>query len=797
MRKTSLFASLVCVLISPCALGVGGDMGGTDPNGSPEKPYLIEDLADFDTFADPNNAATYWAAGVHTKLTTDIDLSGRTYTTAVIAPDTDGFTYDFEGTKFGGDFIGNDHTISNLTINGGCNIGLFGYLDSNSTILSLGIEETNINGDDYVGGLAGYSEASVIKNCHVTGQITGDYGVGGLIGYNYFDYFETGIITRCHTTGQVFGNKAVGGLAGYNYEGLILHCYSTSEIVGQGLRPNLIGGLVGDSRGNIISCYASGSVTAYEWVGGLTGDHFGLISYSYATGEVTGTGSFAIGGLSGSNCDKIVACYSTGKVTASSGTGGLVGRDTSSSTYFACFWDTETSQQSTSEGGTGLTTEQMQDVNTFISAGWDFANENENGTNQFWTMPPNGYPQLSAFNNIEPPVLSGSGTNADPYLIHDPNELGAICWYDHRLNYHLVNDIDTTGISWISPPIPILQGTLDGADFNIKNLNITGKNFLGLIGHLGPLGQVKKISIVNACITGNEDVGGLVGRNDGTIISCNTDGLIAGDTSVGGIAGENQFGNLVSCYSKAQINAAGLAGGLAGINRSSITSCYATGPVTGNSSTSCIGGLVGYNSGSQAEIVNCFATGKVSSSRTVGGLVGQNYGTITSSYATGQIITTDETEFFGGFAGFNTTQGICNSCYWDVETCETTVAYTYTAGSYPNYTYPPFYGAVGVVEGKATTEMMMQSTFAGWDFSTPVWMMLREGEDYPRLAWQEIFAGDIAGLYGADMVDFAYLANYWGLTSCDSGTDCGRADIDLSGDVGLGDLVYVGQDWLK
>ncbi|MHC4524678.1 MAG: hypothetical protein ACYSU8_03960, partial [Planctomycetota bacterium] len=72
MRRTFIFASLMCVLISTSALGIGGDMGGTDPNGSPEEPYLIEDLADFDTFSDPNNAATYWAAGVHTKLTTDI-----------------------------------------------------------------------------------------------------------------------------------------------------------------------------------------------------------------------------------------------------------------------------------------------------------------------------------------------------------------------------------------------------------------------------------------------------------------------------------------------------------------------------------------------------------------------------------------------------------------------------------------------------------------------------------------------------------------------------------------------------
>ncbi|MHC5163260.1 MAG: hypothetical protein ACYSO4_09145, partial [Planctomycetota bacterium] len=88
MRKTLLFTSLLFALFSTFALGVGGDMGGADPNGSPEHPYLIEDVNDFDVFANPANAATYWAAGVHTKLMTNIDLSGRTYTTAVIAPDT-------------------------------------------------------------------------------------------------------------------------------------------------------------------------------------------------------------------------------------------------------------------------------------------------------------------------------------------------------------------------------------------------------------------------------------------------------------------------------------------------------------------------------------------------------------------------------------------------------------------------------------------------------------------------------------------------------------------------------------
>jgi hypothetical protein len=107
MKKTPLFASLLCLLLSTLALAIDGDMGaGTEPltDGSETNPYLIEDLADFDTFADPNNAATYWAAGVHTKLTTNIDLSTRTYTTAVIAP--------YTSTGYSGIFDGRQESIS-------------------------------------------------------------------------------------------------------------------------------------------------------------------------------------------------------------------------------------------------------------------------------------------------------------------------------------------------------------------------------------------------------------------------------------------------------------------------------------------------------------------------------------------------------------------------------------------------------------------------------------------------------------------------------------------------------------
>ncbi|HNS18988.1 MAG TPA: hypothetical protein PKH24_00740 [Sedimentisphaerales bacterium] len=48
------------------------------------------------------------------------------------------------------------------------------------------------------------------------------------------------------------------------------------------------------------------------------------------------------------------------------------------------FWDIETSGQSTSAGGIGKTTAEMQTVSTFLDAGWDFVGETANGTEDLW-----------------------------------------------------------------------------------------------------------------------------------------------------------------------------------------------------------------------------------------------------------------------------------------------------------------------------------------------------------------------------------------------------------------------------
>jgi hypothetical protein len=68
-------------------------------------------------------------------------------------------------------------------------------------------------------------------------------------------------------------------------------------------------------------------------------------------------------------------------------------------TYFGIalnsFWDTQTSGQRTSAGGTGKTTAEMQAAKTFLNAGWDFVSEAANGTaDLWWILEGKDYPRL-------------------------------------------------------------------------------------------------------------------------------------------------------------------------------------------------------------------------------------------------------------------------------------------------------------------------------------------------------------------------------------------------------------------
>jgi len=306
--------------------------GGT---GEPNDPFLIYTAEHLNNIgADPDD----W--NKHLKLMADIDLSGYTYERAVIAPDTNDTNYwEFNGISFKGAFDGNGHAVSNLTITGMSYLGLFGQVGPEGQVKGLGVEDVNI---------------------------TGSYTtIGGLVGDNL------GNIDSCYSTGTVTGYNRVGGLVGYNNYGDISASYSTCAASATFSGNQGVGGLVGVTAGSITTCYSSGPVSGERVIGGLVG-------WNYQS--------------------NITNSYSTGKVSGDQNVGGLVGKtDQDGGKVTGCFWDLETSGQSSSTGGgTGLTTAEMQTAGTFLDVGWDFVGETDNGIEDiWWILEGKVYPRLS------------------------------------------------------------------------------------------------------------------------------------------------------------------------------------------------------------------------------------------------------------------------------------------------------------------------------------------------------------------------------------------------------------------
>ena len=217
--------------------------GGT---GEPNSPYQIATAEDLILLGE-----TPEVYDKHFILTTDIDLDpnlpGRkVFDRAVIAPDTNDATWDFEGTPFTGIFNGNGHTISHLTIQGQGYLGLFGKLESGGNVRNLGVVDVNITDSGmYVGGLAGQNSGE-ISVCYSTGVVNAGRSVGGLVGYNS----NNGLITNCASHCTVSGFENIGGLLGNNGYGIncwVIRCFSTGSVTGT----EDVGGLVGDNDANI------------------------------------------------------------------------------------------------------------------------------------------------------------------------------------------------------------------------------------------------------------------------------------------------------------------------------------------------------------------------------------------------------------------------------------------------------------------------------------------------------------------------------------------------------------------
>jgi hypothetical protein len=347
-----------------------------DGSGTVADPYLIYTAEQYNIIG---LIPCHWDK--HFKLMANIDLAGF-----------NGTSFNIIGISpwlpFTGVFDGNDYAISNFNYASTVTeyIGLFGYIEGeNAEIKNLRLVDPHVDAGkgDYVGSMVGRLREGTITVCYVEGgSVEGNNHVGGLMGDN-----DEGSITNCYVDGGIVaGNEYVGGLVGYNEEGTITNCYSNGSTKGR----RFVGGLVGyNIYGTFSDCYQTSGVLGDENVGGLVGiNDRGTITNCYSTGSVAG--NYHIGGLVGkSNHGTITHSYSTGSVPVG---GGLVGYNVGEITY--SFWDIETSGQTSSDGGTGLSTAQMQTISTFTDAGWDFVGETFNGIEDIWFIPQGDYPHL-------------------------------------------------------------------------------------------------------------------------------------------------------------------------------------------------------------------------------------------------------------------------------------------------------------------------------------------------------------------------------------------------------------------
>jgi len=275
------------------------------------------------------------------------------------------------------------------------------------------------------------------------------------------------------------------------------------------------------------------------------------------------------------------------------------------------------------------------------------------------------------------------------------------------------------------------NGVFDGNGFTISNLNCKSEEaeYAGLFGRVR-YGTIKDLKLVNAKIDAErgDNVGSLVGLfSFGTISGCSVqDTTVKGGTIVGGLVGHNG-GTITNCYSSCIVDG-NSAGGFAGSNIGGrISMCYSTGTVTGDGP---VGGLVGQNGawfrghGERISmggyIDHCYSTCSVTGATAVGGLVGlYDAGDITQCYSGGGVI---GSERVGGLVG-EANDGITYS-FWDMEASGLAVS------------------AGGI--GKTTTEMKDPNTFLqiGWNFigksdgPHDIWAEPLEGGGYPVLWWQ-------------------------------------------------------------
>ena len=613
-------------------------------NGTPDSPYLISNEHEL--------SAMRLDLEANYRLDNDIDLSASLVWNGgtgwlPIGSSSESFTGTFDGAGF---------KIFNLAINRPnlADCGLFSQTQD-AILSNVHLENIQILGSGNVGGLLGRGYNNLMKNISGKGLVAArSSSAGGLYGS-----LNRGSMHNSWFEGRVYGLSNAGGLIGGHYGTDLRRVHSTGSVQWNGLDPqyngNRFGGLMGHlNSANISDAYSHSRVSGKNEVGGLIGYmQSGRVERAFSTGMVSADQELA---------------------------GGLIGHRSYGQVVF-CYWDAQSSGQSASEGGpgvTGKTTLELQSRETY-------------GMFNFFTqwMINDGleYPVFQDISHLSLPEevslsdLPGQGTPEEPYLIGTADALNAM-HLDLEASYRLTADIDLSstliwnyGHGWL----PVggfnndFDGTFDGAGHVIRNLTINRPEYsgTGLFGYTRTDVEIRDLKLEEVHIQGGSRTGALAGNvYDNIIENISVTGIITGTGSTGGVVGSINLGKMHNTHAVVDVYGLYSVGGLIGAHfgtdiRQTYTmgNLYWSGEDSGSSMGSRFGGLFGhFNS---ATIWNSYSKVNIHAQDQLGGLIGyMQTGTIWYTYSTGSVNGNDER--LGGLIGYRS-YGDVRESYWDIE----------------------------------------------------------------------------------------------------------------------------------
>ena len=408
IKKGLLFFVVMCMMVTATVAQTPWDgvtITPVTPNGNTYYIYTPEELA---WIAQQCNSGNSFA-GTDIILMNDIDLGGTAATPATWVP------IGTETNQFRGNFDGGGNIIHNLFNNSpwADNIGLFGYIYNQGgdiTISNVTINNIQITGKDYVGGIAGkiysYSSPLNIINCNVSGSVKGNNSIGGLIGrsmgYGYNNTYPSNIsIHNSSFSGIIEANTNGGGIVGLLYS---------------------------DSASNFTmkNSYSNGNISGISDIGGIIGGFDCYYSNYFGTSIV-------------------VNCYSTMTMKAIGDYGGIVGYRPNSSdiTFTSCFFDKQ--MAGTNNGvGNGAQTGTSGKLTSEMTTATGFGMANNTGTYPSQWVYINGlYPQLNIYaSHINTDIQNASQLSVSPIFLQNSETSAGV-----SSNFTLST---TNGVSWAS-----------------------------------------------------------------------------------------------------------------------------------------------------------------------------------------------------------------------------------------------------------------------------------------------------------------------------------------------------------